>query len=372
MEGKVILLISPEKWGNNHVSKHHYAHYLSLKNKVYFLNPPCGFKKLPFGNLIIGSKEVSENLIVVDYKNLLPKLNLLKEGMQAKVYGKMAQKIQRELAIENFDLVWSFDPYRFFDAGFWKTKKSIYHSVDVHFNQCFEERLASTSDLVLLSSEILLQKLADTNKNIHVNGHGTDLISFEKESESPINLPGTNTIKAGLVGNFNNNVDYTLIEQIAQRNTKIDFIFIGPYASNNLGNDVQNVGQKVQELSLLENVFFIGEVPSKSIIHYLKKFDINLVLYREDRRDIIINPHKMMGYFYAGKVTISSYFNEYKNASEALLIMLHTNKEIPDKINEVANELSLHNSQERSLERRNFALVNSYENKINQIKTWLG
>jgi hypothetical protein len=47
LSGKNILLISPESWGQNHVSKHHYATELSKNNKIYFLNPPSSKKQYP-------------------------------------------------------------------------------------------------------------------------------------------------------------------------------------------------------------------------------------------------------------------------------------------------------------------------------------
>ena len=95
---------------------------------------------------------------------------------------------------------------------------------------------------------------------------------------------------------------------MAKQNPAVDFIFVGPYKLNNLSEavDTAYITSHVELLEKLDNVFFMGPVPSKSIINWLNHFDINLVLYREDKRNIIINPHKMMGYFYSGKITICS------------------------------------------------------------------
>lgn len=96
-------------------------------------------------------------------------------------------------------------------------------------------------------------------------------------------------------------------------------------------------------------------------------FDINMVLYKEEKRDIIINPHKMMGYFYSGNVTVCSWFNEYKDAEKELLVMCDTNAELPQTIGSIANGLEEHNSEERKQLRRQFAEENDYKKKIEQI-----
>ncbi|MCH2233038.1 MAG: hypothetical protein MK078_02210 [Crocinitomicaceae bacterium] len=370
INGKKILIISPEAWGNNHVSKHHYAKYLSKENEVYFLNPPTGFKRFSFKNLDVQLSIVEENIKTISYKNLIPKLNNSPKYIQEKIYKKMAETIQDEIRVDHFDIVWSFDPYRYFNQRVWKAKKYIYHTVDVHFRKCFEADIAYTSDLVLLSSELLRENLRPFNSNIIYSGHGADIDAFEK-SEMINDLPGSNGIKAGLVGNFNNNVDYDLIEKIALHNKGIDFIFIGPYKDNNLGNDTKSVAEKVDHLKMLKNVYFIGSVPSSKIINYLQSLDINMVLYREDKRHIIINPHKMMGYFYSGKITVSTWFNEYSNSSPELMLMAENNNQLPQLIEEIAQNISVHNSSENIEFRREFALRNSYDNKLESIAEFL-
>lgn len=363
---KTILLISPEAWGQNFVSKHHYASYLSKNNEVFFLNPVTASKTNPFSDVECRTRRIKDGLTEVSYKNLLPKLNLLPKKIQEKIYSKQARQIQKALKIEKFDIVWSFDPFRFFNQKVWYADHYIYHTVDVHFNKCFEETIAETSDLVLLSSELLRAKLQKSNERIYYVGHASDLDNFEAGIKSPVDLK-KDRITAGLVGNFNNKVDYDLIEKIALKNEHIDFIFVGPYNENNLGNDTATVAENIARLSRLKNVRFIGSVPSEDIIKYLAFFDINLVLYREDKRDIIINPHKIMGYLYSGKITICSWFNEYKNAEKELIYMTDKNAEIPDAVFEVSRNLNYWNSPEFVEKRRAFSIKNSYQSKLDYI-----
>lgn len=367
MKGKVILLISPESWGKSFVSKHHYANYLAKHNTVYFLNPASNSIFNPFGSVNVIVAPIKENLNKVNYQNLLPKLNNLPKFLQRHFYRKQAKQIQKALNIEKFDIVWSFDPYRFWNQKFWKTDKSIYHTVDVHFTKCFELDISKSSSIVLLSSELLRKKLEFSNSNIYYSGHASDIDNFEKNRDKKnITFPGFNKIKAGLVGNFNNNVDYNLIFDIAEHNMQIDFIFIGPFETNNLGYS-KSTKDTIILLEQLSNVFFIGEIPSENIHGWLINFDINLVLYKEEKRDIIINPHKMMGYFYTGKITICSWFNEYKDEESEFVYITKNNKDIPEAIKKVSTNLQYWNDIQLQQKRKQFAINNTYDKKIEEI-----
>lgn len=367
IDQKQILLISPEAWGPNFVSKHHYAHYLSKKNKVYFLNPPTGYSKIPFGDMAISQTAISDNLKVISYHNLLPRLNHFPKFIQRLVYKMQAKRIRKFIS-QDLDIAWSFDPFRFFDQNVWKAQKTIYFTVDLHFNKCFELDIAETSDLVLLSSDLLdgqFSKQVLKEKTVKL-GHGADIENFEKDTQQVL-LPGKNKLKIGVTGSFNHNVDYKLLEQIATLNPDLDVVLIGPYESNNLGKGSEENSQKVNELKNLSNVFFIGSVPSGKIMDYLKSLEMNLVLYK----DITYNPHKMMGYFYSGKITISSWIYEYENADKDLLLMSRDNKDIPQLVKDTKGNLAHWNSPELIQFRRNFAYSNSYDSKIEQINSLL-
>jgi len=367
MKNKTILLISPEAWGKSFVSKHHYAIYLSKHNTVYFLNPVSKSNLNPFGNVRVQTKNINSNLIEVTYKNLIPRLNRLPKFIQKYIYNKQAKQIQRKLNINKFDIVWSFDPYRFWNQKFWRTNKSIYHTVDVHFTKCFELDISKSSNIVLLSSELLRKKLESSNPNIYYTGHASDIDSFEKSNiEKKISIPGSNKIKSGLVGNFNNNVDYNLIFDIANHNILIDFIFIGPFEANNLGYS-KSTKDTIIKLEKLTNVFFIGEIPSEKLHNWLINFDLNLVLYKEEKRDIIINPHKMMGYFHTGKITICSWFNQYKDAENEFVYITKNNKDIPEVIKRVSTNLEYWNNMKLQQKRKQFSIANSYDKKIDEI-----
>ena len=375
LENKTILIISPEAWGPVKVSKHHYATYLSKKNKVYFLNPSKKSRLKNF-KFEITIEELSPTLSLINYSNLLPKLNSLPKSIQYLIYKYQGKKIQQFIA-SKIDIVWTFDPYRYWDQRIWQDAFKIYHSVDVHFSKGFEHILAASSNLVFINSEILRANLMQHNPHIYKINHGADIDALAQTHTITPYLPGYNCYKAGLVCNFNNNIDYLLIRSIAKANPTIDFIMVGPYKSNNLGNTHNQIDDEIEQTKAMNNVFFIGSIESESIITYLQLFDINLVLYKESKTwsqsnttldGIIINPHKIMAYLYSGKLIVSTYIHEYATGYDDIILMSNKNNEIVQLVSSAVERLSYFNSPELRNKRTSIAIENSYDNQLKKIE----
>ncbi|MEO9532811.1 MAG: hypothetical protein ABJG68_17455 [Crocinitomicaceae bacterium] len=363
--GKKILLISTEAWGPNFVSKHHYANYLSENHEVYFLNPASGFNKNPFGDIQLKHKKLKDGLYSLTYKNLVPKLNNLPKAVQKSIYKKQANQIHKGLDINEFDIVWSFDPYRYWDLSVFNAKKHLYHTVDFHPTAKFESDCANSADHVICVTELIKSSLTTKNTSIHKIGHGADINGFEQESVTEI--PGKNKLKACYVGNFHNHIDYEMLLQLTKENQHCDFIMIGPTLDSNLSSGNKISMSHLKALEQQQNLFFIGSVVPQLLMSYLNKMDINLVLFKKENQRIHCSPHKLMGYFYSGKTTLSNYIDEHKNTSSEIITMVDDQHEIPLRFKQIISEISLHNSKELQEKRRNFAVVNSYTNKIEQI-----
>jgi len=360
MENKKILIISTEKWGDNFVCKHHYAKYLSENNQVYFLGPAQGSHKSPLKKQSIQAIKISDNLTVIEYKNLIPKLNSAPKVVQERLYKKMAKNIQSH-SCESFDLVWSFDPYRFFNQGVWVSDKRLYHSADIHYNAKYENEIAKSSDIIISISKYLDEKLPEGSTS-HPLGHATDIHSDDKYDSS---FPGNNKIKAAMVGNFSNYLDYNLIGEIAETSPEVDFIFVGPKAESNLGSADPIVVSQIEELEKTKNIFFIGEVRYSRLNDLLSKVDINLTLYKQELR--VVNAHKILSYLLSGNVTICSYIQDYDGADENLISIVDNNEDLPNRIKEIASNLEYWNSENLMSIRKNYAIDRSYPNKIKEI-----
>ncbi len=360
MKNKTILIISTEKWGDNFVSKHHYANYLSENNTVYFLGPPEGSNKTPIQKQKITSTQLSDNLTIVEYKNILPRLNTLPKRIQESTFKKTAKNIEQFIG-EKIDIIWSFDPYRFFNQEVWSADCKIYHSADIHYNAKYEDEIVRSSHHLFTISKHLEEKLpAGTQTN--VTGHGTDIASNSKYNAK---LPGENKIKAIAIGNFSNYLDYDLLGKIADFNLNIDFIFVGPKSKSNLGKTDEAVVAQIEELEKRSNMFFIGPVHYSQLNDLLSKADINLTLYKSELR--VVNTHKILSYLLSGNVTICSFISDYSDADKDLILILEDNNDLPKTIKEVASNLDFWNHSEKKAMRSEYAYERNYRQKIQQI-----
>lgn len=365
MQNKTILLISPEPWGINFVSKHHYANYLSEENTVYFLNPATGYVKNVNKGMDFKLNPTKKGLTVVNYLNLVPRLNHLPKWIQKFFYKKQAKHLQAKIGVENFDIIWSFDPNRFFDQEVWKADKRIYHTVDFHPKTKYEKDIVLSSDIFLSVTDLITQEHTTYRKAVLIP-HAADIINFEKSSPTPI--PGENKIKAIYTGNFHKHINYELLKNLASAHTNCDFIMIGPTTDSNLssGNIIeQNILSAIMEM---KNVYFMGSVPGSDLMNYLMQCDINLVLFKKENERLHCSPHKLMAYFYTGHITLSNYIDAHQYTDKDIIQMAHCDSELQQSFTAIIQQIDRYNSPELKEKRRNFALANSYSNKIKEIE----
>jgi len=355
-----ILLISPEAWGKNRLSKHHYASFLAENHQVIFLNPAIGFSKIPFGKMEIKREEVAHNFTVITYKNILPRLNHWPLFVRRFAYKIQAKRIVKFLG-QSPGLVWSFDPRRFSDQRVWNSGRAIYHSVDLHPGSS-EKEMVQHSDLVVGLSDLICDDLKKLGAHPFQTGHGCHVDSANTAS---LTLPGENKLKAIYTGNFHQHVDYGLLIQLAAENANCDFILVGPVEPSNISSKTLNQ-EDLQKLKRQKNVFLAGSVSGDELPAYLNAADICLVLFKKEFEDVHHAPHKMMAYFASGKVILANHMSGYQGLSEDLVIIT-PQVDIPKRFSEILMNLYVFNAPEKMQLRRNYAAANHYRIKIRQI-----
>jgi len=368
MIDKTILIISPEAWGVNFVSKHHYANYLAKDNTVYFLNPVESSIINPLGNVNLKVEHIKENLVQLNYQNLLPRLNDFPKFIQSQIYKKQAQQIQNSLGIKQFDIVWSFDPNRFWNLDNFKSDKKIYHTVDVHSTK-YEHDICNSADLVIIVSNYLKNKINTKTKIIQLN-HGVNISN--KQSKSNYSINGIHPIKIGFMGNMaSNNIDFELLIELAKTTSSTaDIIIIGPTKPNNLGNTYSpEINKKIKELQECNNVYFYGEIESKNLNSILSKFDIHLILYKKFEKNIA--PHKLSNYLQTGSVVLSSFIYDIDTYPKESIITVNNNTNIPNKLIKIIENLDYWNDIKLREIRKKYAIKNLYSKKLEEINNHL-
>lgn len=364
LSNKNILIISPDKWSELYISKHHYARYLSKKNTVWFLNAIGDYslkKKIRI------TKHEDYNIYIIDYKPYIRGINKLPEFL-LNIMLKYQISIIKNAIQKPLDIVWSFDPNRFWNLKFWKVPLKIYHTVDFHYQARFENISCYSADVVFGIADLIINPIKHFNKKIFKINHGVDYdesVLVPTNNLAKVNIPGKNKLKAVYLGNFHRDVNYKLIHQLSEENPEVDFILIGPYKGAKMGALKIKTGD-YEMLSKQKNVFFIGEIKSYDIQSYLDKIDINLLLFNDDAQIKHCNPHKLLFYLLSGKVIVSNVIDEYKNSD--LLEMVDSIDEYSQKFKQVVSNIDELNNERKQMHRISFAKDNTYLKQIEKIE----
>ncbi|MBS1506735.1 MAG: hypothetical protein JSS79_08820 [Bacteroidetes bacterium] len=354
--GKTILIISPEPWGTNFVSKHHYAVLLAKRNnKVFFLNPP----QKKHTNPVVEAISAVENLYQINYSPRIQGTNRmpvwLKNYFQRMDIQRIIKKIPHAL-----DIVWSFDPYRFQNLRSFRAAVSVFHPVDF-FNTSLEFEAASRADLVISVSREILAKYPNPHKYFINHGVGEVFLTSIKGKKNDGKL------RCGYVGNLRSfGLDIPALLKIVKENPEIEFHFIGPNVNSNLG------GSANEELDAMftqsKNVIAHGSLRPEEVATRISSFDFFLICYRDNLGEIASNSHKLLEYLSTGKVVVSSWISTYESMTPHLFEMVKNNSDLPSRFKEVASRLDFYNSESLQETRKAFANDNSYEKQIERIE----
>ncbi len=359
LRDKTILIISPEPWGINFLSKHHYALTLAKwGNKVYFLNPSTR----DLSESIRIKKSGHEGLYLVDYRSPMKGTYRLPGPLRRMLVGREIKKIHQGLD-QDIDVVWSFDPHRLQQIQDFEASLNIYHPVDLHFTP-LEKEIASQASCILATSDSILERFSD-HPFTAKSGHGLDEIFLGKEV---VDEGSDGTIRVGYVGNLSNKlIDVPTIEKMVKEHPDVVFEFVGPYQPSNLSQH----GSKLYEvLEGMENVQFHGPMKKLEIVGFFRRMDILLLAYTTDNPGILANPHKMLEYLSSGKVVLCHYIDEYKE-SDLIVMAKQGNHEMPELMAQIIGNLAAYNSEVERERRKTFASSFSYESVITNLEKLL-
>ena len=360
IKNKVIYIISPEAWGTNFVSKHHYATLLAEQgNKVFFINPPSSK---------FNTTKISEHLSVVDYSvGIFRGVNRLPAMLRNALNRKIIKKLKKYIGAAA-DIVWSFDPFRFQNLNQFGSKCKIYHPVDVHQTN-LEAEVVKTADIVFSTAHKILDRFKELPTPKYFINHGLAAHFLEIPKEIDFKTP-TSTINIGYVGNLNYQfLDKGILLKILTENPELNFYFIGPYEKSNLSENINS--DFIGKIKQLPNVFLLGPKPTYELPAYLKKFDLLLMCYSGDQNIAqMANPHKILEYLSSGKVALTHYIDEYKT-QDNLFIMCQSNEELPSRFKYAVNNLSVLNNEESMQIRVKFAADNTYLKQLERIENLL-
>ena len=364
LQNMVILIISPEAWGINYISKHHYAIDLAKRNNiVYFLNPPDerikSYEIIPSINY--------KNIFVVKSPVIFKGINYLPFFIRKYFQKLLSIKLLR-IITNGLDIVWSFDPYRFQFMRAFGARFNIYHAVDVHKNKV-ELDIVNNADLLLASSDRILDKFKAIDMPKFKINHGLAEYFINGKNNDVSFIEHPEKINVGYVGNLHYHfLDVDILREIIVWNPDIDFYFIGPYEKSNLSQRINNY-DFIEFLKSRINVYLLGSVPSWQLPGYLSQCDLFLMCYSGDRNIAeMANPHKILEYLSTGKVVVCHYIDEYRSMRD-IIELVDNNKLLPSTFHRVVENLNHYNSQHKSNRRIWYARANTYAKQIERIES---
>jgi len=175
-----------------------------------------------------------------------------------------------------------------------------------------EARILKTADLVVVSSEALLESRSRENPNTHYLPNCAEYDHFARAAEQdtvvPDDLAAIPSPRLGLVGNLTGLIDVELLLRLAQVRSDCSIVFIG----NEEGTPHQRQSQVYRDLKARPNVHFLGYRDYDILPGYVKGLDVCLLPYRQNAWLQASSPNKTYQYLAAGKPVVSIDFPEIR------------------------------------------------------------
>lgn len=347
LEGKNIYIVSPEPWGINRLSKHHYAEELAKKNRVFFIQ--CSEKE--------GETVIHEQLSVIDYKPIkglrrLPKK--IRNGMMRRSWNSIHARTKVQP-----DVVWSFDNSMLFNLSESGAQVNIAHIVDLNQDFNFEEH-ASSADLALGTTPYIVSKLREFNPKTHFSGHGCIPRSSRPSDEEQVTV--------SYLGNvLLNYVHRETIKKLIASYPDIQFRMIGPIGASNLTGTVSLDDEAyLNELKTAKNCTLVGEVAQEDLNDELAKAHMYIIAYDLVHREQVANPHKTLELLSTGKPVLTYTLDAYEN-HPYLIQVTDLDSYITEFEQLVANKSDFQINEEQIAE----ALKRTYSECIKNVEQWL-
>ena len=285
-----------------------------------------------------------------------------------------AAQIKKILALINkkLDIVWSFDTQRFGDLTKFGAALKIFSLEVWDTEPNLEKELANSADLILGYSQPLLDKLGPVKGHKALMHHA--LGAAYAESIQKVDFIRSNTqfatgrIRCGYVGNLQNKfIDTEAFEAIIRNNPIVEFHLIGPFVKDsNLAYSENKTWEDpfVEFLMNAPNVRMYGSLMNVRTAEILQTMDLFLVCYNVSKyKNEVANPAKVMEYFSAGKVVVSS-FTDIFAAEQDLLLMADTNTQLPQLFKTAVDNIEQYNEVAKMKARVDFAIAHTYDKKL--------
>lgn len=364
-----IIYFAPVEWDSIKQRPQHLAQHLAKTHEFYYVQP-LGMRKLKLSDCrralhrIFSFFKSASTLSAVHIKNpiFIPFFisNKLMQRLNIWLLARQLKKIT-----DNDTVLWVTSPVNIMPMLLPKIryKYLIYEMMDdyVKIHQSLQHEIAKTeatlidrADLIIATSQILLEKAKNIGKNKQsvLVGNGVDYDFFAETSFCmPAELSSMKKT-VGYVGAIDKWMDLETITFVAKKRPDINFIFIGPVRVNNIPS--------------VANLYFIGTRDYSTLPHYLQTFSACLIPFIPGEFADSINPVKLYEYFACGKPVVSNYMRELHEFND-LMYIANNKEDFLIKLNDALNE----QNAEVIVKRKAVAFQNDWDAKAKVLEELL-
>ena len=317
LRGRDILCFSND-WSGDPLSKTHLMRLLARDNRVLWVNSigyrrPAAtkndasraWKKLSAAMTPV--REAEPNLFVLNPLVIPIYDKPAIRAINRRLLGAQVKRAMRRLKFRN-PINYMFLPSAALVAGDFGEDLLIYHCVDefTAFSgvasgalAADEEGLIRRSDLVVVSSDLLLKSKGKFNPRTVLVRHGVDFEHYRKALDPATVVPEEIAhLPRPIIGYFGliaqDWVDIDLLVDVARRFPDASVVMLGKTTMD------------VSRLEALSNVHLLGRKPYADLPAYCKGFDVALIPFPISEVTLNSNPLKAREYLAAGLPVIST------------------------------------------------------------------
>ena len=319
IHGRTIICLA-SNWEVDPTSKHHVMQLLARDNHVLWVSyngsrrptttaADLGLAASALRRVFRGPQRITDTML-----HFTPLVNPgAHSGLGARLNRRMlTAQIRRALRRLNPPAgqplqLWLFTPDVPFLAGRFNEERVVYYCVDEHAEfsgydspavRAAENRLLDRADVVLTSSQALLEAKSALHPNVHLVRHGVDVEHFARalnpRIQPPQEVADLPRPIAGFFGLIHHWIDLDLVAAVAKRLPDMHFVLIG------------HVVADVRALRALPNVSVLGRKPYRDLPAYCAAFDVAILPFKRTELTRNANPIKLREYLAAGLPVVST------------------------------------------------------------------
>ena len=333
------LIVFAEDWGGLPSSTQHLIKQLAKSRKVVWINsiglrqPTFSLRdvKRAWAKLTAASSSTEKNNAANNATNKTPAPTPSQHGFHvihprtipaprsgvARYIAKQLLLLQIKPIIKSAQLtnpiLWTSLPTAVDFAGQLNETALVYYcgddfsgltGVDHHTVVQREQALCEKADLIMASSQILVDKLSSTKTQLLT--HGVDYSLFSTPCERAQDLPNDGRPIAGFYGSISAWLDIELLQTTIEKMPNWHFIFIG-----NIEIDASQIKQ-LEQLQAIHNVSFLGPRAHHQLPTYSQHWTASMLPFIDNAQIQACNPLKLKEYLATGRPIISTKFAAIK------------------------------------------------------------